>query len=81
MDPKQALRHYVSGAIERGESTAIVAVEHVNYPHEPGRLYDCPGCEYQCHCTEGLTQCVFTGEHNGQADDGEETHGWVPQTD
>lgn len=25
-------------------------MEHVNYPHEPGRLYDCPACEARCHC-------------------------------
>lgn len=37
--------------------------EHVNYPHEPGRLYDCPACEAQCHCTYGDEECVFEGTH------------------
>jgi hypothetical protein len=54
--------------------------QHVDNPHEPGRLYDCPACEDQCHCVESSTQCVFTGAHNGKADEGSETHGWVPQT-
>lgn len=35
--------------------------EHVNYPHEPGRLYDCPACESQCFCTgePSHTECVY----------------------
>lgn len=39
---------------------------HVNYPHEPGRLYDCPACEATCHCDPdpGTTACVFDGPHN-----------------
>lgn len=39
---------------------------HVNYPHEPGRLYDCPACEAQCHCDAdpGTTECVYSGPHN-----------------
>jgi|SRR5215469_2873528 len=41
---------------------------HVEYPHEPGRLHDCPGCEARCHCTAGHTECVFEGKHNGLAD-------------
>lgn len=41
--------------------------EHVNYPHYPGYLYDCPACEAECHCTEGNAVCVFDGEHNGLA--------------
>jgi len=40
---------------------------HADYPHEPGRLYDCPACEDHCHCTPGYTQCVFEGEHNGRS--------------
>jgi hypothetical protein len=39
---------------------------HVNYPHEPGRLHDCPACEAACHCTPGTAECVFEGEHPGQ---------------
>ena len=38
--------------------------EHVDYPHEPGRLYDCPACEGACHCRPGETECVFDGEHD-----------------
>jgi hypothetical protein len=39
---------------------------HVNYPHHPGRLYDCPACEAQCNCTpgypdDGTTECIWAG--------------------
>lgn len=34
-------------------------IPHVDYPHEPGRLYDCPRCEAECFCAPGNTQCVF----------------------
>lgn len=42
--------------------------KHVDYPHEPGRLYDCPACEARCHCTAAVTrgeetECIFEGEH------------------
>lgn len=40
---------------------------HVNYPHEPGRLYDCPACEAACHCTPGDVECVYEGTHSGVA--------------
>ena len=40
---------------------------HVDYPHEPGRLYDCPACEARCHCTPGDAPCVYSGPHNGLA--------------
>ena len=41
-----------------------IAIEHVDYPHEPGRLHDCPACEAQCHCGPGVaagteTECVW----------------------
>jgi len=26
------------------------SAEHVDYPHQPGYLYDCPGCELECNC-------------------------------
>lgn len=34
---------------------------HVDYPHEPGRLYDCALCESRCFCTGEVedTPCVF----------------------
>lgn len=43
-----------------------VSKGHVNYPHEPGRLYDCPACEDQCHCTPAVargeeTECIWGG--------------------
>jgi hypothetical protein len=41
---------------------------HADYPHEPGRLYDCPACEDHCHCKPGETECIFEGEHNGLAE-------------
>ena len=36
-------------------------MDHVNYPHQPGFLYDCPACESECFCTgdPGHTSCVF----------------------
>lgn len=44
-------------------------VEHVNYPHEPGRLYDCPACEARCHCGPGVaagseTECIWSGHEH-----------------
>lgn len=49
--------------MSRYEGMAL-PLEHVNYPHEPGRLYDCPACESECHCSEvkrlqGETECIF----------------------
>lgn len=37
--------------------------DHVNYPHEPGRLHDCPACMERCYCTRNTTECVFEGSH------------------
>jgi hypothetical protein len=50
------------------ESPAAESARHVDYPHLPGSLYDCPACEAECHCTPGDAECVFEGEHNGMAD-------------
>lgn len=38
---------------------------HVNYPHHPGYLYDCPACEAKCHCTgnPSYTNCI-AGSHD-----------------
>jgi hypothetical protein len=44
------------------------SVQHVSYPHEPGRLHDCPACAAQCHCTPGDAECVYDGPHNAAAD-------------
>jgi hypothetical protein len=43
------------------EGTPLEDVPHADYPHEPGRLHDCPRCEAECFCTgyPGDTQCVF----------------------
>lgn len=38
-------------------------IEHVAYPHEPGRLHYCLACEMQCHCTPGSAECIYEGEH------------------
>lgn len=45
---------------------------HVNYPHHPGALYDCPACEARCHCGPGVaegteTECIWTGHEEGAA--------------
>lgn len=45
--------------------------KHVNYPHEPGRLYDCPACEARCHCTPGTAECIYTGVHTVKPTDTE----------
>lgn len=31
---------------------------HADYPHNPGRLYDCMACEAECFCLPGETPCV-----------------------
>src|SRR5687767_11843694 len=36
-------------------------MEHADYPHTPGTLYDCAACEARCHCRPGETLCVFCG--------------------
>jgi len=38
---------------------------HVDYPHHPGHLYDCPACEASCHCTPGDAQCIWPGHGRG----------------
>lgn len=46
---------------------------HVAYPHRPGTLYDCPGCEAGCECEydPGHTApCVNDGCVNGDSFDG-----------
>lgn len=43
-------------------------LEHVDYPHQPGRLYDCPACELgDCECDPGDAPCVSI--HCVQADE------------
>ena len=39
--------------------------QHVDYPHEPGYLYDCPACEARCHCEDtDNAECVYHEEDN-----------------
>lgn len=44
-----------------GLAYSVEALVHVDYPHEPGRLYDCAVCESYCFCTSdpGHTECVY----------------------
>jgi hypothetical protein len=44
------------------------AVKHIDYPHESGRLYDCPACEAQCHCVAEEEPCVHCAEQYGDDD-------------
>ena len=44
-----------------GAPNGELAAIHVNYPHEPGYLFDCPGCEQGpcvCERDDGLAPCV-----------------------
>lgn len=43
------------------EGIPLSELPHIDYPHEPGRLYDCARCEAECFCTgrDGDTECVF----------------------
>lgn len=33
-------------------------MEHVDYPHRPGTLYDCWACESECFCVDGSMPCL-----------------------
>ena len=44
-------------AVQWVEDEPNVTVPHVDYPHEPGYLYDCAACESACHCAPGA--CVL----------------------
>jgi hypothetical protein len=39
-------------------------IPHADYPHESGRLYDCPSCEAACWCGDLRTEtpCIYCGE-------------------
>jgi hypothetical protein len=45
------------------EGPADPAPQHVDYPHEPGYLHDCPACQARCHCTPDNAPCVYDGPH------------------
>lgn len=65
---------------DAGWAVARKDIPHADYPHEPGRLYDCPACEAQCFCGDNCptcqkygetatcrerhTECVYSGEHS-----------------
>jgi hypothetical protein len=49
--------------VEIYSATPLDEPEHVDYPHEPGRLHGCPACEFRCHCTPDTAECVFDGKH------------------
>jgi hypothetical protein len=57
----------ISAAMDAAEAGELDE-PHADYPHEPGRLYDCPACESHCYCRPGETECVFSGPHNGLAE-------------
>lgn len=46
-----------------GKPWTVELPEHVDYPHQPGRLHDCPACEARCWCDSdpGSTECVYSG--------------------
>jgi hypothetical protein len=48
---------------------ATLPLIHSDYPHEPGRLYDCPACEAECWCTgrPGDEQCIFCASLESEA--------------
>ena len=64
---------YVDEENQTGDTLQSEWVAHVDYPHTPGYLFDCPACENSCHCTPGNAECVYGGDsgdasdHNGSA--------------
>ena len=46
---------------------------HVDYPHEPGTLYDCQACEAACFCAGGFqcVHCALQAERDGDGGDRE----------
>jgi hypothetical protein len=69
-DVADFIRQVSEATYRREPKHFLRLVKHVDYPHEPGRLYDCPACEGSCHCVAGYTQCLYRGDHNGKADEG-----------
>jgi hypothetical protein len=69
MSPRDVLeREEVKATCENCGCELGTGLQHADYPHEPGRLYDCPACEDHCHCIPGYAECIFEGEHNGLAE-------------
>lgn len=52
----ECCRHFTNGDCGTN-SVWFVSMVHVDYPHHPGTLYDCPACETVCYCTES-SQCI-----------------------
>lgn len=49
----------LNAAAERWEETHCPqSIQHGDYPHYPGTLYDCRACEANCFCTDGVP-CVY----------------------
>lgn len=46
-----------------GRAYHVRYIYHVDYPHEPGYLPDCPACEAVCWCDGESAECVYGGEH------------------
>lgn len=44
-------------------------IKHIDYPHAPGSLYDCPACEAECNCDVGF-DCVYCCDVFAATDDG-----------
>jgi hypothetical protein len=55
-------------AIRRSEGREMnETTGHVAYPHTPGYLYDCPGCENECNCSPAVGMgtempCIYCEE-------------------
>ncbi|MEW9530621.1 hypothetical protein [Microbispora sp. NPDC049125] len=47
---------------------------HVDYPHQPGRLPDCPACEAECHCGEDHDESCVAGPFAHPMNDGKLYH-------
>jgi hypothetical protein len=62
------------GDHDLGVAYCVVIVKHADYPHEPGRLYDCPLCEQMCFCgletdgevRKGETECIYCANVSNQ---------------
>lgn len=70
---------WILGAQFTGDDPSFLSETHVDYPHWPGRLIDCPACEAHCHCGEAhdescrhpmdgelhhTTECVWPGHES-----------------
>lgn len=51
--------HAYSGVFSYTDTDKRPTMEHADYPHQPGTLYDCPACETYCYCEYDNGVCVF----------------------